>query len=73
MPTTKQLKSTKLRKTSAKSIRNAPRLPSANTYRVILADPRVQRSKEAQRLVAEMVTREKQYKNAIKKLKKIVA
>lgn len=73
MPTVKQLKSTKLRKTSAKFIRNAPRLPNANTLRAIKADPKIKRDKEAIQIIREMEMHRKQYINAAKKLKKIVA
>jgi hypothetical protein len=38
---------------------------------VIKADPRVQRMKEAKKLIAEMELRKKQYMNALKKLKKM--
>ena len=71
MPTAAQLKSAKkkLRKTAKKSMKNAPKVPNANTYRVIKADPGVQRMKEAKKLIAEMELRKKQYMNALKKLK----
>jgi hypothetical protein len=71
MPTAAQLKSAKkkLRKTAKKSMKNSPKLPNANTYRVIKTDPGVQRVKEAKKLIAEMELRKKQYMNALKKLK----
>ena len=73
MPTSSQLIATKkkLRKTTKKSMKNAPKLPNANTYRVIKADPRIQRMKKAKKLIAEMELRKKQYMNALKKLKTV--
>tara|TARA_Y100000389_G_C17399738_1_gene484629 strand:+ start:291 stop:512 length:222 start_codon:yes stop_codon:yes gene_type:complete len=73
MPTAAQLRSTKkkLRKTTKKSMKNAPKVPNANTYRVIKTDPGVQRVKEAKKLIAEMELRKKQYMDALKKLKAV--
>lgn len=69
MPTTAQLQSAKKKLRTVKKVNNAPRLPNANTLRLIKADPRVQRMKEAKKLIAEMELRKKQYMNALKKLK----
>lgn len=71
MPTAAQLKSAKkkLRKTRKPS--NAPKLPNANTYRIIATDPGVQRVKQAKKLIAEMELRKRQYMNALKKLKRM--
>lgn len=52
-------------------MKNTPKLPNANTYRVIKADPRIQRMKKAKKLIAEMELRKKQYMNALKKLKTV--
>lgn len=71
MPTAAQIKSAKKKLRKTKKPNNAPRLPNANTYRVIKADPGVQRMKEAKRLIAEMELRKRQYMNALKKLKRM--
>jgi len=71
MPTTSQLAATKKKLRKTKKPKNSPKLPNANTYRVIKADPGVQRMKEAKKLVAEMELRKRQYMNALKKLKAV--
>ena len=71
MPTASQLTATKKKLRKTKKPKNSPKLPNVNTYRVIRADPRVQRMKEAKKLVAEMELRKRQYMNALKKLKAV--
>jgi len=71
MPTAAQIKAAKEKLRKTKKPNNAPRLPNRNTYRVIKADPGVQRMKEAKKLIAEMELRKRQYMNALKKLKRM--
>lgn len=59
MPTTKQLTSAKKKLRKVAKPNNAPRIPSANTLRVIAADPKVRRNKEMRKLITEMVNRYK--------------
>ena len=71
MPTAAQIKSAKKKLRKTKKPKSPRTLPNANTYRLIKADPRVQRMKEAKRLIAEMELRKRQYMNALKKLKRM--
>jgi hypothetical protein len=71
MPTVYQITSAKkkLRKVNKKP-NNSPKVPNISTFRIISMDPKIQRTKEVKKLIAEMELRKKQYMNAMKKLKK---
>jgi hypothetical protein len=71
MPTAAQLKSAKKKLRKTKKPKSPRTLPNRNTYRLIKADPRVQRAEEVKRLIAEMELRKRQYMNALNKLKRM--
>ena len=74
MPTVKEIRKAakKLKTTKNQRMANKPMLPNASTLRVIKADPRIKRNKEALKAMHEAEMHRKQYINAVKKLKKIV-
>lgn len=69
MPTVKNLvKAKKKLRSVKKPTGNQPKI-NRNAFVLAQVDPKIQRKKEAKKLIAEMVLRKKQFDNAQKKLK----
>lgn len=74
MPTVKEIRKAakKLKKVKQARMANKPMLPNANTMRVIRADPKAIRNRQAMQAMHEAEMHRKEYVKAVKKLKKIL-